>query len=158
MGYRVAEGQALSPELSGLPLPVTPGLCGRESGWVYGSLKGWPAGLTSSISLCREPPARTPYSGLQSRHPAARPVVWKLHQALQPQRSASLAPAMGQPLRNGPRRHLGPRRPQAQLLRVGCVLGTCQVQNLSHRLWQLIGSAGPHDSAPVDPSSPHSYG
>ncbi|XP_007123366.1 protein ADM2 [Physeter macrocephalus] len=106
----------------------------------------------------REPPARTPSSGLQSRHPAARPVVWKLHQALQPQRSASLAPAMGQPLRNGPRRHLGPRRPRAQLLRVGCVLGTCQVQNLSHRLWQLVGSAGPHDSAPVDPSSPHSYG
>ncbi|XP_070455430.1 protein ADM2 isoform X1 [Equus przewalskii] len=106
----------------------------------------------------REPPAWTPSSGPQPRYPAPRPMVWKLHQALQPQRSNSLAPAMGQSLRGGPHRHLGPHRPRAQLLRVGCVLGTCQVQNLSHRLWQLVGSAGPRDSAPVDPSSPHSYG
>ncbi|XP_017743613.1 PREDICTED: ADM2 [Rhinopithecus bieti] len=112
----------------------------------------------------REPPARTPSSNLQPRHPAPRPVVWKLHQALQPHRGAGLAPAMGQPLRDGgrqhsgPRRHSGSRRTQAQLLRVGCVLGTCQVQNLSHRLWQLMGPAGRQDSAPVDPGSPHSYG
>ncbi|XP_010839917.1 PREDICTED: ADM2 [Bison bison bison] len=31
-------------------------------------------------------------------------------------------------------------------------------KTLSPRLWQLVGSAGPRDSAPVDPSSPHSYG
>ncbi|XP_034499545.1 protein ADM2 [Ailuropoda melanoleuca] len=106
----------------------------------------------------REPPARTPSRGLKPRHPASQHVVWKLHQALQPQRSASRAPGTGRPLRDSPRRHLGPRRSRPQLLRVGCALGTCQVQNLSHRLWQLVGSAGPRDSAPMDPSSPHSYG
>ncbi|NP_001193313.1 protein ADM2 precursor [Sus scrofa] len=106
----------------------------------------------------REPPGQTSSSAVQPQHPAPRPAVWKLHPALQPQRSARLAPDLGQPRRNGPRRHLGPRRPRAQLLRVGCVLGTCQVQNLSHRLWQLVGSAGPRDTVPVDPSSPHSYG
>uniref|UniRef100_A0A8C3YQ29 Adrenomedullin 2 n=1 Tax=Catagonus wagneri TaxID=51154 RepID=A0A8C3YQ29_9CETA len=112
----------------------------------------------SRLPAPREPPARTSSSALQSWHPAPRPAVWKRHQALQPQRSARLAPALGQPRRNGPGRHLGPRRPRVQLLRVGCVLGTCQVQNLSHRLWQLVGSAGPRDTVPVDPSSPHSYG
>lgn len=125
---------------------------------LWASLEGWTTGFTSSISLCREPPARTPASGSQPQHPAALPVVWKLHQALQPKKRVSLVPARGQPLRNGLRRHLSPRRSRAQLLRVGCALGTCQVQNLSHRLWQLVGSAGPRASAPVDPSSPHSYG
>ncbi|KAI1882526.1 hypothetical protein AGOR_G00251660 [Albula goreensis] len=46
----------------------------------------------------------------------------------------------------------------AQLMRVGCVLGTCQVQNLSHRLYQLIGQSGREDSSPMNPRSPHSYG
>ncbi|KAL2087341.1 hypothetical protein ACEWY4_016169 [Coilia grayii] len=45
-----------------------------------------------------------------------------------------------------------------QLMRVGCVLGTCQVQNLSHRLYQLNGQNGRDDSSPVNPRSPHSYG
>ncbi|KAK5876976.1 hypothetical protein CesoFtcFv8_026273 [Champsocephalus esox] len=61
------------------------------------------------------------------------------------------------------RAHSGPRSsrhyPQnAQLMRVGCVLGTCQVQNLSHRLYQLIGQSGREDSSPINPRSPHSYG
>ncbi|KAJ4924574.1 hypothetical protein JOQ06_003528 [Pogonophryne albipinna] len=61
------------------------------------------------------------------------------------------------------RAHSGPRSsrhyPQnAQLMRVGCVLGTCQVQNLSHRLYQLIGQNGRKDSSPINPRSPHSYG
>ncbi|XP_012674184.1 protein ADM2a [Clupea harengus] len=47
---------------------------------------------------------------------------------------------------------------QPQLMRVGCVLGTCQVQNLSHRLYQLIGQNGRDDSSPINPRSPHSYG
>ncbi|XP_048865560.1 protein ADM2-like [Brienomyrus brachyistius] len=46
----------------------------------------------------------------------------------------------------------------AQLMRVGCVLGTCQVQNLSHRLYQLIGQSGRESSSPINPRSPHSYG
>ncbi|XP_022374864.1 ADM2 [Enhydra lutris kenyoni] len=115
-------------------------------------------GRTRRPAPPRAPPARTPSSGLKPRHPTPRRVVWRLQQALHPQRSASQAPAPGWPLRGGPPRHLGPRRSRDQLLRVGCVLGTCQVQNLSHRLWQLVGSAGPRDSAPMDPSSPHSYG
>lgn len=45
-----------------------------------------------------------------------------------------------------------------QLMRVGCVLGTCQVQNLSHRLYQLIGQSGREDSSPINPRSPHSFG
>ncbi|XP_047452640.1 protein ADM2 [Mugil cephalus] len=44
------------------------------------------------------------------------------------------------------------------LMRVGCVLGTCQVQNLSHRLYQLIGQSGREDSSPINPRSPHSFG
>ncbi|XP_004610834.1 protein ADM2 [Sorex araneus] len=110
----------------------------------------------------RKPPARTPPSDPQAQRPAARPTVWRLQKA-HPQRSGRLAPSTVHPARGGPRRHHHhspsvPHRPRAQLLRVGCVLGTCQVQNLSHRLWQLFGSAGPRDSVPVDPSSPHSYG
>ncbi|KAJ8269249.1 hypothetical protein COCON_G00118560 [Conger conger] len=46
----------------------------------------------------------------------------------------------------------------AQLMRVGCVLGTCQVQNLSHRLYQLIGQSGREETSPMNPQSPHSYG
>uniref|UniRef100_A0A673N0P7 ADM2-like n=2 Tax=Sinocyclocheilus rhinocerous TaxID=307959 RepID=A0A673N0P7_9TELE len=42
----------------------------------------------------------------------------------------------------------------AQLMRVGCVLGTCQVQNLSHRLYQLVGQSGREES-PINPRSPH---
>ncbi|TNN30611.1 ADM2 [Liparis tanakae] len=58
------------------------------------------------------------------------------------------------------RRHAigGGGRGHAHLMRVGCVLGTCQVQNLSHRLYQLIGQTGREDSAPINPRSPHSYG
>ncbi|XP_065130086.2 protein ADM2a [Paramisgurnus dabryanus] len=45
-----------------------------------------------------------------------------------------------------------------QLMRVGCILGTCQVQNLSHRLYQLAGQTRREDSSPINPRSPHSYG
>ncbi|CAD7676979.1 unnamed protein product [Nyctereutes procyonoides] len=109
-------------------------------------------------ALPREPPAHAPSSSLKPPSPVPQPVDWKLQQALQPPRRASRAPATGQPLRDGAHRRRGPHRSRAQLLRVGCVLGTCQVQNLSHRLWQLVGSAGPRNAAPVDPSSPYSYG
>ncbi|XP_029471506.1 protein ADM2 [Rhinatrema bivittatum] len=44
------------------------------------------------------------------------------------------------------------------MMRVACVLGTCQVQNLSHRLWQLVGQSGREDSSRISPHSPHSYG
>ncbi|XP_013924569.1 PREDICTED: ADM2 [Thamnophis sirtalis] len=50
------------------------------------------------------------------------------------------------------------KRRAAQLMRVGCALGTCQVQNLSHRLWQLKGQLGRQDSSPISLHSPHSYG
>ncbi|KAM4882052.1 protein ADM2 [Thomomys bottae] len=118
----------------------------------------------------RQPPAWTLSSDLLPRQPALQPMFRKLRQAPKLQRSVSPPPTTGRPLKHGdshharrqrhlvPQRLLGPRRPQAQLLRVGCVLGTCQVQNLSHRLWQLVGPAGRRNSAPVDPNSPHSYG
>ncbi|KAI4872639.1 hypothetical protein NFI96_004648 [Prochilodus magdalenae] len=59
------------------------------------------------------------------------------------------------------RRHAfvrGHHQQHGQLMRVGCVLGTCQVQNLSHRLYQLMGQTGREDSSPMNPRSPHSYG
>lgn len=58
------------------------------------------------------------------------------------------------------RRHAnnGGGRGHGHLMRVGCVLGTCQVQNLSHRLYQLIGQSGRDNSSPMNPRSPHSYG
>ncbi|XP_061618038.1 protein ADM2a [Phyllopteryx taeniolatus] len=69
----------------------------------------------------------------------------------------------GRPPRTRRHAHPGSRGPHnyphhAQLMRVGCVLGTCQVQNLSHRLYQLIGQSGREDSSPINPRSPHSYG
>lgn len=63
--------------------------------------------------------------------------------------------------RNRGRRHVhsGLRgHVRARLMRVGCVLGTCQVQNLSFRLYQLIGQRTREHSSPIDPRSPHSYG
>ncbi|XP_028725152.1 protein ADM2 [Peromyscus leucopus] len=112
------------------------------------------------LSRPRESPAKIPSSGLQPGHSSLR----KPHHAPQPQGRGNPTLAMLHLLQGagsrhpGPLRHLEPRRPHVQLLRVGCVLGTCQVQNLSHRLWQLVRPAGRRDSAPVDPSSPHSYG
>ncbi|XP_051015378.1 protein ADM2 [Acomys russatus] len=118
------------------------------------------------FSRPRESPAKIPSSGLQPGHLSLWPVVRKLRHAPHPQGRGNLALGMvhlpqGGGSRHGhagPQRHLRPRRPHAQLMRVGCVLGTCQVQNLSHRLWQLVRPAGRRDSAPMDPSSPHSYG
>ncbi|XP_053200131.1 protein ADM2a [Scomber japonicus] len=99
-------------------------------------------------SLLRHPPA----SGVRTASPS---LAWaKPTDASQSERSAPRA-----------RRHAhsgsrgGHHYPQhAQLMRVGCVLGTCQVQNLSHRLYQLIGQSGREDSSPINPRSPHSYG
>ncbi|XP_024911724.1 uncharacterized protein adm2b isoform X2 [Cynoglossus semilaevis] len=56
------------------------------------------------------------------------------------------------------RRHASVGRGHGHLMRAGCILGTCQVQNLSHRLYQLIGQSGRENSSPVNPYSPHSYG
>ncbi|KAG7259539.1 hypothetical protein CRUP_007620 [Coryphaenoides rupestris] len=66
------------------------------------------------------------------------------------------APRPGRRARRHANRMVG--RSHAQLMRVGCVLGTCQVQHLSHRLYQLIGQGGREDSSPINPRSPHSYG
>ncbi|KAG9489755.1 hypothetical protein GDO78_005608 [Eleutherodactylus coqui] len=44
-----------------------------------------------------------------------------------------------------------------RLMRVGCSLGTCHVQNLNHRLYQLMGQIGKEDS-PIQLSNPHSFG
>uniref|UniRef100_A0A8B9M1V3 Adrenomedullin 2 n=1 Tax=Accipiter nisus TaxID=211598 RepID=A0A8B9M1V3_9AVES len=111
---------------------------------------------------------------LTPRH-SARPVP--RHKPLIPRQSPKLTPRHGPRrgahlapqhvhrlvLRHGSRhprgrRHASGRLQHTQLLRVGCVLGTCQVQNLSHRLWQLMGQSGRQDSSPMNPNSPHSYG
>ncbi|XP_047246483.1 protein ADM2a [Girardinichthys multiradiatus] len=52
----------------------------------------------------------------------------------------------------------GKNHSQHAQLKRGCALGTCHMQNFSHRLYQLIGKNGKKDSSPVDTRSPHSYG
>lgn len=126
---------------------------------------------------CREPPdGRPPPAVLRVPHRHPPPPRGDPPLRLQPNRRGHLVvPMHPKPaLWHGPeltprlrhrhptgrrgRRHLGVRLRHAQPLRVGCVLGTCQVQNLSHRLWQLMGRPGRQDSSPMNPNSPHSYG
>ncbi|XP_028934361.1 protein ADM2 [Ornithorhynchus anatinus] len=131
------------PGLPGLPLPG-------------GSAQG--AQGPPLLTRRREPPDRPggPRSPPRLPGPLRRPT------ATPPRPPPPAGPA--RPLRTprAPRgrgrRHAGPRRHHVQLMRVGCALGTCQVQNLSHRLWQLMGQSGRRDSSPMDPNSPHSYG
>ncbi|XP_068526319.1 protein ADM2 [Anas acuta] len=106
------------------------------------------------IPLLGDPPGPQPLAPPQpAGGPRRRPLI--------PRHGPKLAPRHGAPrhpvARRG-RRHAGGRLHHAQLLRVGCVLGTCQVQNLSHLLWQLRGQSGRQDSSPMNPNSPHSYG
>ncbi|XP_077614000.1 protein ADM2 [Crocuta crocuta] len=142
------------------PLPLTFGcislLCLLLPGTLSSSLDGsqWPVPL-------RVPPALTSSSGLGPGHAAGKPVVWKLHRALQPQGGADEdeAPAMAQRLQGGGSlRHLGFRRSLAQHAQPGCTLSTCQVQNLSHRLWKLFNPGNSQDTVPVDLSSANSFG
>lgn len=97
-------------------------------------------------SLIKHPPA----SGMRTASPG---LTWgRLTEAFQIKRRAKRS--RGHTHSRGSKSH-----PQhAQLKRVGCVLGTCQVQNLSHRLYQLMGRNGREESSPVNPRSPHSYG
>ncbi|XP_017570296.1 protein ADM2 [Pygocentrus nattereri] len=94
-----------------------------------------------------------------------RRLVWRslLHKEPPPRHSCTALPhsTSGTATRRRGRRHalIGTRgHGHGQLMRVGCVLGTCQVQNLGHRLYQLIGQSGREESSPVNPRSPHSYG
>ncbi|XP_074725672.1 protein ADM2 [Strix uralensis] len=120
-----------------------------------------PASLPGAHAGPQPPPALPQPAG----HPHHRPLGPRLGPKLAPRHGARLAPrhrllAPHHGARWGPGH--GPRplrgRRHAHLLRVGCVLGTCQVQNLSHRLWQLMGQSGRQDSSPMNPNSPHSYG
>ncbi|XP_037745404.1 protein ADM2 [Chelonia mydas] len=95
---------------------------------------------TARAQLDREQPGGTPATLLQ---PVASPKGRARRSLTGPWRA---------------KRHAAPRRHHAHLMRVGCVLGTCQVQNLGHRLWQLMGQSGRQDSSPMNPNSPHSYG
>ncbi|XP_041794583.1 protein ADM2 [Chelmon rostratus] len=99
-----------------------------------------------------------------------RHIIWRarLHKEPPPRLADPLLDQSDSVLREAPawqrgsrgRRHVngGSGRGHGHLMRVGCVLGTCQVQNLSHRLYQLIGQSGREDSSPINPRSPHSYG
>ncbi|XP_074840340.1 protein ADM2 [Carettochelys insculpta] len=108
-----------------------------------------------TMELLRVGTARAQLDGEQLRGTLAA-----LPQPLPGASQDSSSPAAHPPL-TGPgraKRHAAARRHPAQLMRVGCVLGTCQVQNLGHRLWQLMGQSGRQDSSPMNPNSPHSYG
>lgn len=99
-----------------------------------------------------------------------RNIIWRamLHKEPPPRLSDPLFDQSDSVLQEAPAWHRGSRgrrhaingvgRGHSHLMRVGCVLGTCQVQNLSHRLYQLIGQSGREDSSPINPRSPHSYG
>ncbi|KAM4902067.1 protein ADM2 [Sylvia borin] len=128
----------------------------------------------------RFPPARSPpgrIAALPGDPPAPQPVGTLRHRAPVPRHGPWVAPRHRPPaprsqpwhvrrliLRHDRRRDSrrdpprGRRHAGGHLVRVGCVLGTCQVQNLSHRLWQLRGLSGRRDSSPMNPNSPHSYG
>ncbi|RMB90236.1 hypothetical protein DUI87_33372 [Hirundo rustica rustica] len=106
-------------------------------------------------ALPAEPPAPRPLGTLRRRAPvprhrpwfAPRPPPWHVRRLI-----------LRRDPRRDPRPPRGRRHSGGHLVRVGCVLGTCQVQNLSHRLWQLRGQWGRRDSSPMNPNSPHSYG
>ncbi|XP_070763097.1 protein ADM2 [Enoplosus armatus] len=99
-----------------------------------------------------------------------RHIIWRalLHKEPPPRLYDPLLDQSDSVLREAPALQRGSRgrrhanssggRGHGHLMRVGCVLGTCQVQNLSHRLYQLIGQSGREDSSPINPRSPHSYG
>ncbi|XP_008399748.1 protein ADM2a [Poecilia reticulata] len=98
------------------------------------------------LSLMRHPPT----SGLRTASPG---LTWtQADEAFQIKRRAKRSRGHGHS-KGGRNHHQHP-----QFKRVGCVLGTCQVQNLSHRLYQLIGQNGREESSPINPRSPHSYG
>ncbi|XP_068859898.1 protein ADM2 [Aphelocoma coerulescens] len=126
----------------------------------------------------RDPPARSPperIPSLPGDPPAPRPIGTLRHRVLVPRHGPWVAPrrrllaprpppwhvrhlVLRHDRRRDPRPARGRRHAGGHLVRVGCVLGTCQVQNLSHRLWQLRGQSGRRDSSPMNPNSPHSYG
>ncbi|XP_075907899.1 protein ADM2a isoform X2 [Nelusetta ayraudi] len=123
----------------------------------------------ASPSESEDVPASTPgrfpeqLPGVQSRRASSRV------KTLSPSLAWALpgnAPKVAKRVRRARNAHTGSRgghhhhhHPHhGQLMRVGCVLGTCQVQNLSHRLYQLIGQSGREDSSPINPRSPHSFG
>ncbi|XP_036614717.1 protein ADM2 [Trichosurus vulpecula] len=101
------------------------------------------------VALAGQPgPRLEPLVGHHPRHP---PHHRHHHGKLQGRRARGKSRGSGRGRRHARRHH-------AQLMRMGCVLSTCQVQNLSHRLRQLMGQSGRQDSAPMNPKSPHSYG
>ncbi|XP_056370298.1 protein ADM2 [Oenanthe melanoleuca] len=127
-------------------------------------------------ALPRDPPAPQPFGTLRhrallarhgpwvaTRHRplAPRPPPWHVRRLIlrhDPRHDPRAARGRRHDPRHDPRAARGRRHAGAHLVRVGCVLGTCQVQNLSHRLWQLRGQSGRRDSSPMNPNSPHSYG
>ncbi|KAI1888009.1 hypothetical protein AGOR_G00180630 [Albula goreensis] len=84
--------------------------------------------------------------------PLRRPTKAPIQSSGLPQGAGASAELQQRAPRGRRHTHTGGRgHHHAQLMRVGCVLGTCQVQNLSHRLYQLIGQSGREDSSPSTP-------
>ncbi|XP_056089473.1 protein ADM2a [Rhinichthys klamathensis goyatoka] len=98
------------------------------------------------------------WRAILSRPPPPDPTGNPLHVG---QQKAGESSQTGESPRQRDRRNVHSRghhnHHHGQLMRVGCVLGTCQVQNLSHRLYQLAGQSRREDS-PINPSNPRSYG
>lgn len=152
-GVELGWGKA-SPGLLASDLAVgfpghAPG-CGESLGF----LKGWTTGFTSSVSLCREPPARTPASGSQPRHP------------LQPfQRSGSCTRPSSPRVQPGPCQGSGLSLSPPPTLRSPPGLGSSACGRSAGYLpgcrtsataCALVGSAA-RDSVPWTPATPHSY-
>nr|ACJ02091.1 adrenomedullin [Eptatretus burgeri] len=57
-----------------------------------------------------------------------------------------------------PREKRFPKLHHTRTTRAGCSLGTCQVQNLTHRLFRLVGKTGKDDAAGKATWNPNSYG
>ncbi|XP_061493883.1 protein ADM2 [Rhineura floridana] len=154
LGFEAAESSTSvrSGHVPQLLSPRMPSAISHRAAWLQKRL------ITKDLSyntdntwLARKQPVVAPSSqlhlhvllthGLDPQRPSSHPLHQLLRATVQRQK-----------------RHAAARLHHAQLMRVGCALGTCQVQNLSHRLWQLKGQSGRQDSSPINPNSPHSYG
>ncbi|KAG8440129.1 hypothetical protein GDO86_006067 [Hymenochirus boettgeri] len=100
-----------------------------------------------------------PFSSLLLPAPREPPDIEKHQKEVPLPKSPFLVPSLAETkvnLQKKSKRRIH-RSHASRLMRVGCSLGTCQVQNLNHRLWQLMGRFEKEDS-PIQLSNPHSYG
>ncbi|KAM8982377.1 protein ADM2 [Sarcophilus harrisii] len=120
----------------------------------------YPQDLTFQAVQNKEPVA---LGGQGESHPELLVELHPLRSHRHHQHRVNLRVHRGKGRGQGPRRARGrgrrhTRRHHTQLMRMGCSFSTCQLQNLSHRLRHFLGQSGKKESAPVNLTSPHSYG